>query len=77
MAVKDVKHKQEMESKGDDIEELKSLNTSYENGVFDDQFNYQTDDALKRSLLIKVKKIENNLFGVLLLDRNIKRTGVL
>ena len=56
-----------------DIEELKSLNTSYENGVFDDQFNYQTDDALKRLLLIKVKKIENNLFGVLLLDMTLQR----
>ena len=56
-----------------DIEELKNLNTSYENGVFDDQFNYQIDDALKRSLLIKVKKIENNLFGVLLLDMTLQR----
>jgi len=32
-----------------EIEEPKSLTTSNENGVFDDHFNYKTNNALKRS----------------------------
>ena len=55
------------------LDEFKNLSASHEDGIFDDQFNYQTDDLLKRSLLIKVKKIEDNLFGILLLDMTLQR----
>merc|ERR1711998_473111 len=46
---------------------------SRDNGVFDDQISYQTDDFFKRLLIIKVKKIEENLFGVLFLDMTLQR----
>ena len=55
------------------VDEFKNLSASQEDGIFDEQFNYQTDDLLKRSLLIKVKKIEDNLFGILLLDMTLQR----
>ena len=54
-------------------EELKDLDKSHEKGIFNDQFNFQTEDVLKRSLIIKVKKIEDNLYGVLLLDMTLQR----
>lgn len=54
-------------------EELKDLDKSHEKGIFNDQFNFQTEDVLKRSLIIKVKKIEDNLYGILLLDMTLQR----
>ena len=55
------------------IDEFKNLAESRDNGVFDDQISYQTDDFFKRLLIIKVKKIEENLFGVLFLDMTLQR----
>ena len=55
------------------IDEFKNLSESQDNGVFDDQISYQSDDFLKRLLIIKVKKIEENLFGVLFLDMTLQR----
>jgi two-component system phosphate regulon sensor histidine kinase PhoR len=54
-------------------EELKDLDKSHQKGIFNDQFNFQTEDVLKRSLIIKVKKIEDNLYGILLLDMTLQR----
>ena len=55
------------------IEEFNNLDESYNNGAFNDQFSFQTSDILKRSLIIKVKKIEDNLFAILLLDMTSQR----
>ena len=55
------------------IDEFKNLSESQDNGVFGDQISYQSDDFLKRLLIIKVKKIEENLFGVLFLDMTLQR----
>ena len=55
------------------IDEFKNLLESQENGTFDDQISYQTDDFLNRLLMIKVKQIEENLFGILFLDMTLQR----
>jgi len=56
------------------IHELKSLVQSDLNGDLENEFYYQTDDELKRSLIIKIKKTEENLFTILLLDITLQRS---
>ena len=55
------------------IDEFKNLVESQDKGTFDDQISYQTDDFLNRLLMIKVKKIEDNLYGILFLDMTLQR----
>ena len=55
------------------IHELKNLVQSDLNGDLENEFYYQTDDELKRSLIIKIKKTEENLFTILLLDMTLQR----
>ena len=55
------------------INELKNLVHSDLNGDLENEFYYQTDDELKRSLIIKIKKTEENLFTILLLDMTLQR----
>ena len=55
------------------IKELKNLNQSNLDDDLEKEFYYQTDDELKRSLIIKVKKIEENLYAILLLDMTLQR----
>ena len=55
------------------IKELKNLNQSNLDDDLEKEFYYQTDDELKRSLIIKIKKIEENLYTILLLDMTLQR----
>ena len=55
------------------INELKNLIKSDTDGELKNEFYYQTDDELKRSLVIKIKKTEENLFTILLLDMTLQR----
>ena len=55
------------------IIELKNLVQSDTNGDLENEFYYQTDDELKRSLIIKIKRTEENLFTILLLDMTLQR----
>ena len=55
------------------INELKNLVQSDLNGDLKNEFYYQTDDELKRSLIIKIKKTEENLFTIILLDMTLQR----
>ena len=55
------------------IDEFKNLVESQDKGIFDDQISYQTDDLFRRLLMIKVKKIEDNLYGILFLDMTLQR----
>ena len=54
------------------IEEFNNLDESYNNGAFNDQFSFQTEDILQRSLELKVKKIDEDLFSILLLDMTLQ-----
>ena len=55
------------------INELKNLVQSNLNGDLENEFYYQTEDQLKRSLIIKIKKTDENLFTILLLDMTLQR----
>ena len=55
------------------IDELKDLNKNNNDGIFSDQFSFQTEDLLRRSLVVKVKKIDEDLFSILLLDMTLQR----
>ena len=50
------------------IDEFKNLEESHANGNLNDEFHFQTNDILKRSLITKATKIEDNLYAILLLD---------
>ena len=54
------------------IDEFKNLVESQDKGIFNDQISYQTDDLFRRLLMIKVKKIEDNLYGILFLDKELE-----
>ena len=56
-----------------EIAELKNLEESNQKNNLNEEFHFQTSDILKRSLIIKVKKIEDNLFAILLLDMTSQR----
>ena len=56
-----------------EIAEFKNLEESNQKNNLNEEFHFQTSDILKRSLIIKVKKIENNLFAILLLDMTSQR----
>jgi len=56
-----------------DILEFKNLEESHANGNLNDEFHFQTKDILKRSLIIKATKIEDDLFAILLLDMTLQR----
>jgi len=56
-----------------DILEFKNLEESHTNGNLNDEFHFQTKDILKRSLIIKATKIEDDLFAILLLDMTLQR----
>ena len=56
-----------------EIAEFKNLEESNQKNNLNEEFHFQTSDILKRSLIIKVKKIEDNLFAILLLDMTSQR----
>ena len=56
-----------------EIAEFKNLEESNQKDNLNEEFHFQTSDILKRSLIIKVKKIEDNLFAILLLDMTSQR----
>ena len=56
-----------------EIAEFKNLEESNKKNNLNEEFHFQTSDILKRSLIIKVKKIEDNLFAILLLDMTSQR----
>ena len=56
-----------------EIAEFKNLEESNQKNNLNEEFHFQTSDILKRSLIIKVKKIEENLFAILLLDMTSQR----
>ena len=56
-----------------EISEFKNLEESDLKGDLNDEFHFQINDLIKRSLIIKVKKIDNNLFAILLLDMTLQR----
>ena len=56
-----------------EITEFKNLEESNQKNNLNEEFHFQTSDILKRSLIIKVKKIEDNLFAILLLDMTSQR----
>ena len=56
-----------------EIAEFKNLEESNQQNNLNEEFHFQTSDILKRSLIIKVKKIEDNLFAILLLDMTSQR----
>jgi two-component system phosphate regulon sensor histidine kinase PhoR len=56
-----------------EITEFKNLEESNQKNNLNEEFHFQTSDILKRSLIIKVKKIEENLFAILLLDMTSQR----
>ena len=55
------------------IDEFKNLEESHANGNLNDEFHFQTNDILKRSLITKATKIEDNLYAILLLDMTLQR----
>ena len=56
-----------------EIAEFKNLEENNQKNNLNEEFHFQTSDILKRSLIIKVKKIEENLFAILLLDMTSQR----
>ena len=56
-----------------ELAEFKNLEESNQKDNLNEEFHFQTSDILKRSLIIKVKKIEDNLFAILLLDMTSQR----
>ena len=56
-----------------EIAEFKNLEESNQKNNLNEEFHFQTSDILKRSLIIKVKKIEDNLFAILFLDMTSQR----
>ena len=56
-----------------EIAEFKNLEESNQKNNLNEEFHFQTSDILKRSLIIKVKKIEDNLFAILLHDMTSQR----
>ena len=56
-----------------ELAEFKNLEESNQKDNLNEEFHFQTSDILKRSLIIKVKKIEKNLFAILLLDMTSQR----
>ena len=56
-----------------EIAEFKNLEESNQKDNLNEEFHFQTSDILKRSLIIKVKKIEDNLFAILFLDMTSQR----
>ena len=56
-----------------ELAEFKNLEESNQKNNLNEEFHFQTSDILKRSLIIKVKKIEENLFAILLLDMTSQR----
>ena len=56
-----------------ELAEFKNLEESNQKNNLNEEFHFQTSDILKRSLIIKVKKIEDNLFAILLLDMTSQR----
>jgi len=56
-----------------EINEFKNLEESDLKGDLNDEFHFQINDLIKRSLIIKVKKIDNNLYAILLLDMTLQR----
>ena len=56
-----------------EIAEFQNLEESNQKNNLNEEFHFQTSDILKRSLIIKVKKIEDNLFAILLLDMTSQR----
>ena len=55
------------------IFEFKNLEESHLSGSLSDEFHFQTNDILKRSLIIKATKIEEDLYAILLLDMTLQR----
>ena len=56
-----------------EIAEFKNLEESNQKNNLNEEFHFQTSDILKRSIIIKIKKIEENLFAILLLDMTSQR----
>ncbi|MDA1136127.1 MAG: ATP-binding protein [Proteobacteria bacterium] len=55
------------------VKELKNFNKVFKNKSNKKEFYYQTNDQLKRSLIVKIKKINKTLFLILLLDMTLQR----
>ena len=55
------------------VKEIKNFNKVFKNESESKKFYYQTNDQLKRSLIVKIKKINKSLFLILLLDMTLQR----